>query len=322
MRLQANRLGMTLVELLATIAILGLLVALLLPAVQSARESARRVTCMNNVKQVMVAFHGYHQSFNCVPRAYHGPGLRNLDGTGVPSTRRGTAFWEMMPFLEQAALYTRANGDSAHSSVNGVAMPGFNCPTDPRHIAMTALSNYAINFQVVGRPQFGDNIEGVSCGGANIWYVNADPSQTNLTPTTNLAAVRDGASNTLVIGEKYRTCRIDGAFSNEWGGGAWQMRSLPVFAYGNATGSTSFTTCKGNNHNNVGPLSKPQPAGEPVATQGVDTCTSMRTQAFHAGGVMAAGFADGSVRAIQGDISGDTWWALCTPRQRDIPGEF
>jgi prepilin-type N-terminal cleavage/methylation domain-containing protein len=320
-----NRLGMTLVEMLVVIAIIGLLIAMLLPAVQSARESARRVACINNVKQVMVAFLHYHHSFNCVPRAYHGPGLRTVNGAAVPSTRRGTAFWEMLPFLEQEALYTRADGDLFNSSVNArsVQIPVFRCPTDSRAINYSGRGNYATNFQVVGRPQFGQNVAGVSCkGGGNDAYFNADPSQTNMTPTRSLAAVVDGQSNTLVIGEKYRACRIDNWMGNEWGGGPWQMRTLPVFAFGDVRGVTSFTECMGGNQNNVGPLSKPQPAGPPVEIQDANTCTSMRTQTFHAGNVMSVGFADGSVRVLQGDISGDTWWALCTPGQADIPGEF
>jgi type II secretory pathway pseudopilin PulG len=322
---------MTLVEVLVVIAIIGLLIGLLLPAVQSSREAGRRTLCLNNVKQLMTAFQAFHNSFGYVPRAYHGAGARNADGTAVVAgSRRGSAFWEMMPFLEQGQLFDRAGGDNYAGMAHWVQLPGLLCPTDSRSVAhanwpagtTVALVNYALNFQVVGRPRYGDNVVGVSCGGAEETYVNPDPAHTNFTPMAPLSAITDGLSNTLVCGEKYRTCRVDGFFGNAWAGSGWNVRTMPLFAFGNPAGTSSFVNCNGYSHNNVGPNSKPQPAGPLVTSMGVNTCSGMRTQAIHAGGLMTAGFADGSARTIRDDISGDTWWAVCTPKQLDLPGEF
>jgi len=96
---------------------------------------------------------------------------------------------------------------------------------------------------------------------------------------------------------------------------------MPMFAFGSRDGLTSFVTCEGRNHSNVGPNSKPQKAGNLVVDLNANTCSSMRTQAFHSGNMMA-GFGDGSVRSIRDDIDGLTWWAICTPKEGDLPGDF
>lgn len=181
--------------------------------------------------------------------------------------------------------------------------------------------NYAINFQVAGRPEFGNNVLGTSCSTTAV-YVNDDPAQTNFSPNTTMDRLfTDGTSKTLVFAEKYRVCRTDGFFGNAWGVGAWDARFLPMFAFGSRNGVTSFVNCEGRNHNNVGPNSKPQRAGSLVSDLSTNTCSSMRTQAFHSGSMMAS-FGDGSVRAIRDDIDGQTCWAICTPNEGDLPGEF
>jgi len=321
--------GFTLVELLVVIAIIGTLVGLLLPAVQSAREAGRRNTCSNNVKQLMLAYHSYHDAFRRVVRAWHGPGPRETDNTVIPTTKRGTAFWELMPFNEQSALYDRVAGDNygadnpQHSPISA-----FQCPTDTRAKVYEnrspgthfAYGNYAINFQVAGRPE-GTSSVGRTCN-VNVAYVNPDPSMTNMTPNVDIGRLfTDGTSKTIVFGEKYRVCHTPNRNGNTWAHGPWNLSYMPLFAYGNRGGTTHYTSCGGSSHNNVGPTSKPQAAGNQMTGQSADTCSSARTQAFHTG-MMMAGFADGSARAIRDDIDGNTWWAICTPNQGEIPGEY
>jgi prepilin-type N-terminal cleavage/methylation domain-containing protein len=331
--------GFTLVELLVVIAIIGTLVGLLLPAVQSAREAGRRSSCMNNVKQLMLAYHSYHDAFRRVPRLWHGPGhwnYTNNPANGNPpyfnnsTHKRGTAFWELMPFNENAALFDTAGGDSfKHPEASRpcyAVIPGFQCPSDTRAKNQSnsatgwALTNYPINFQVAARPELAVTLD--SCT-----EPLDNPTRINFTPQTDFGRrFTDGMSKTIVFGEKYRTCLRNAELGNTWGHPPTRMRSVAMFAYGNPQGTVSYSECVGKSDNNVGPTSKPQLASNPLTgtnenSWNSNTCSGMRTQAFHTG-IMTAGFADGSTRAISDSIDGDTWWALCTPNQGDTPGEF
>src|SRR5690606_35812635 len=94
--------GFTLIELLVVIAIIAVLIALLLPAVQQAREAARRSQCRNNLKQLGIAMHNYHDVHRTFPY-----GFREIGGTGAAEiTRRDTWFQAILPFIDQANLYT------------------------------------------------------------------------------------------------------------------------------------------------------------------------------------------------------------------------
>ena len=102
-RIPTRRRGFTLVELLVVIAIIGILVALLLPAIQAAREAARRSECVNNMKQIAVAFHNYHDSFDTFPRYCY-------RGTGQPS--QSCSHWEgfsahtmILPYIEEQTVW-------------------------------------------------------------------------------------------------------------------------------------------------------------------------------------------------------------------------
>ena len=127
--------GFTLIELLVVIAIIAVLVALLLPAVQQAREAARRSSCKNNLKQLGLALHNYHDVYNKFPARKGG-----TDGTNSATSNRGrlSGYMGLMPFLDQAPLFNQVQGGtppggpsawSAWAAWN-VRIPGLLCPSD------------------------------------------------------------------------------------------------------------------------------------------------------------------------------------------------
>src|SRR6188474_2972552 len=129
------RRGFTLVELLVVIAIIGVLVALLLPAVQSAREAARRTQCTNNMKQIGLACHNFHDTYGTVPN------IVSYTPTGGGGTTGGFGSgWGFLPFLlpyvEQKALFDTINFNSnvccnSLKQVHNAYIPAFSCPSDP-----------------------------------------------------------------------------------------------------------------------------------------------------------------------------------------------
>lgn len=148
--------GFTLVELLVVIAIIGVLIALLLPAVQQAREAARRIQCTNHQKQIGLALHNYHDTFlnlphNAVPQ----------DSSGQSMQRGCSWLIRLLPFVEQSAAYDQIvfsgdfsmqDGPSPNSVVLGqLRVPGFNCPSSPLPELETQNTNAngAVELQLV-----------------------------------------------------------------------------------------------------------------------------------------------------------------------------
>jgi len=231
------RSGFTLVELLVVIAIIGILVALLLPAVQAAREAARRMSCSNNLKQVALSLHNYHDTFKQMPPRAVGPwqsvhqglvngglswavltlpfvegqaasdaisgALKGQAGVLIPAptpTGQGTATTTTHP------LYARISANNLQS----FEFAGFLCPSGPRttqasaSAAAPALAGYTVG-GTLGRLSYKACIGGNSQGSnatTVYWGLNsnADGTFSNLRGT-NFADLTDGTSNVVVIGE-------------------------------------------------------------------------------------------------------------------------
>ena len=196
---RSARQGFTLVELLVVIAIIGILIALLLPAVQAAREAARRGQCTNNLKQLALAFHNYHDSFKAFP-----PYSRR-SGNGGAQSYAYSAFVAVLPYIEQKALYDqiksvsqdfywRADEKSASATqttdqiVAATPLAAFLCPSDK------AFPNTAYR---------GTSTYGV-CAGSNIgWDISESRQNGVFRPisATPMSAITDGTSNTIMLGE-------------------------------------------------------------------------------------------------------------------------
>jgi prepilin-type N-terminal cleavage/methylation domain-containing protein/prepilin-type processing-associated H-X9-DG protein len=143
MTARRKRFGFTLVELLVVIAIIGILVALLLPAVQAAREAARRMSCSNNLKQIGLALHNYHDVYKQFAIGTRDQDPANPPGTARPwnggAHRKGTVLVKILPFMEQQPLFDQLDfrGDIfaqlqalGFGSDNGTKMEIYICPSD------------------------------------------------------------------------------------------------------------------------------------------------------------------------------------------------
>ena len=124
-----SRPGFTLIELLVVIAIISVLIALLLPAVQSAREAARCAQCVNNLKQIGLAMHNYHESRNALPAA-------EMTFLGLPNGTNFSAMSQALPYMEQSNLFNALNFslpdiDPTNNTVMLTNINNLICPSDP-----------------------------------------------------------------------------------------------------------------------------------------------------------------------------------------------
>jgi prepilin-type N-terminal cleavage/methylation domain-containing protein/prepilin-type processing-associated H-X9-DG protein len=184
-----RRKGFTLIELLVVIAIIGVLIALLLPAVQSAREAARRAQCVNNLKQIGLALHNYAESRGALPGAY-----LSYEFTKFSALSQVLGYMEQMP-LFNALNFSLPFDSPTNDTVRTTIVSSFLCPSDdPNPIpARGAATNYMADM-----------------GSWIVWQSSSGPNANMLPPNgvfygnsaTKFADVRDGLSNTGFFSER------------------------------------------------------------------------------------------------------------------------
>ena len=214
-RVQRGKPAFTLVELLVVIAIIGVLVALLLPAVQVARESARRMQCQNNLKQIGVALHNYEQTHKRFP-----PGLvqQQADpqfaaGATAANTINDTESWAwgafLLPYIEQQQLYDQAGigrGDLLERHVPEASTPlkAYRCPSDGRAPKVRVGVGFTVRFGPWALSNYKANCGHQGCGisGSDgiFWRSNA-PGEGGTPSDIGFRQIEDGTSSTIAIGE-------------------------------------------------------------------------------------------------------------------------
>lgn len=318
--------GFTLVELLVVIAIIGVLIALLLPAVQQAREAARRMQCTNHIKQLGIAVHNYHDTFKKLP--YNAS--PKIPATGTTVYRGPSWFVRLFPFIEQNAAYDQLifSGDWTHQDIpnpntnvlNGMVVAGLHCPSSA--LPETATWDKHGVAYVAQRTNY-VGIKGSSIQGGTTNVTSPTPNRsmygqafyngviTDIDPQNNagaikLASITDGTSNTLFVSEQSNyqydgTEKFDCTSSGYWGG-AWS-----------AGGSNSWS-------HNVTVLRYPIGAFKGTGNTAAYNSNVALTSA-HPGGVMG-GLSDGSVRFVAETVNFATLTALCDRADGAVVGEY
>ncbi len=316
----------TLIELLVVIAIIGVLIGLLLPAVQKVREAAARAKCANNLKQIGLALLNYEGANGRFPAGYVDG---NLNPDSTPDNDVGPGWgWAtyILPFMEQNNIYSQINlsvtvGTGANVQISQTAIPIYQCPSDPYQdtfpvydsnfnapVAMLAHANYVgCNgweecFNNAGGDAQGGGADGGAGGfgkaGDGLFYRNS---------RNRIADVLDGMSNTIIVGERSGN-HSPSTWTGAYPGGrcpAWMAATPntpylppPSPAYDNADFGEAFVLSHGN------------PTHVPCADLPIydpDTFYSL-----HAGRGCNFLFGDGSVHFITASINGQLYQALCT----------
>jgi len=253
----------TLVELLVVIAIIGILVALLLPAIQAAREAARRSQCQNNVKQIGVALHNYHDTHKVFPPGGLDYGWSASGGT-EPANKlvkniNGLAL--LLPFMEQQSLYSELNfsqafshvgpapqtqgnivpsarpfagnaGTSGNAAVLGQIVPTFVCPSDRMELIRLGTTGVYAILDGSGVAGIKTNYDFSAWRGDNDrfndWATIAQTTKRMFgeNSDTSTASVLDGTSNTIAVGE---TCHwVANGSCPAWGYRGWVMTGADI----------------------------------------------------------------------------------------------
>ncbi len=280
-----KRKGFTLVELLVVIAIIGILIGMLLPAVQQVRDAARRTDSANRLRQLALAVHNMESSFQELP-----PSITTV--TNDKGYIRGSVFLQLLPYLEQQNLLELTIDTGDYYGVYREKVGFFRNPCDitegaPGFINHTpwgeyGLIGYAANYQALGKIRPNDR------------------------DVHRMASLADGTSNTLLFAEKYMSCRNADFYSNNdyWYYNIWAYGEEywyewnPVFA-AYITGPESMFQVR------------------PTEGNEEATCNPLLASSPRSSGILVSK-GDGSSTMLRATIEPEVWWALCTPNGGEV----
>jgi prepilin-type N-terminal cleavage/methylation domain-containing protein len=293
---RSRRTAFTLIELLVVIAIIAILIGLLVPAVQKVREAANRATCVNNLKQLGLAFHNHHDTYKAFPsggRRYNDTRLMTNNNPDTYLTQRWGWGYQILPFAEQSNLWR----EPTLAVARGTPVPLYSCPSRraPQIFNGLALGDYAGNGGDTNEndPNPTGALSRIPAGG------------TALSNRINFAALRDGTSNILLVGEKYVTISLYlGGSAAETGGYIRQWGDLNGYYAGWGWDTVRFGRQQPRQDDNLLNYRGRTPADQPPQLP-VDFFGSAHTGGFN--GVLC----DGSVRMISYTINLDIMKALC-----------
>jgi prepilin-type N-terminal cleavage/methylation domain-containing protein len=326
-----KRAGFTLLELLVVCAIIAVLLGLLLPAVQRARESANRTKCQSNLRQLALGMHTHHDVKGCLPPALGWIGSGNFAGSIY-----GNAFYHLLPFIEERGVFEQGNGYVAStgspatyyadfsakdvpSRPRSQALPLFQCPVD---ITMPTTgmgpfnadwgaSSYAYNAQVFGKPT-------LAAGGTSI---DLGPSSWARLPKLPFD-IPDGLASTILLTEKLAGCS-----GRNMGSSPISWNNLTLFTLVNpnqpAVGAFRIPNWPSWNFNNTNSNTADGPVSAPTDClplfNATPPCDPTRPSGGHSG-ILVVVMSDSSTRVVAKTVSPASWWAALTSNGKDIVG--
>jgi prepilin-type N-terminal cleavage/methylation domain-containing protein/prepilin-type processing-associated H-X9-DG protein len=306
------RRAFTLIELLVVIAIIAVLIGLLLPAVQKVREAAARLKCQNNLKQIGVALHAYHDAANefPAPRPVNKSGQFLQAGivgsifVGYTEQNIGSWMYRLLPYVEQSNLHASALGGATVAvantkvlAVRGVTVPGYECPSDPRAGQQYAVGTF--KFSLTGYAGVTGTDETGTGGNARNGLFAVGGAAVTPKLSVRIGSITDGTSNTVAVGERPPSADL------QWG--PWfQTDTNSLLGHPNlATNASGCTVPKGYVPDDVS-----------------DKCAWTHYWSVHPGGANWLQ-ADGSVRFLSYRAGTISLPALITIAGGDIvPGDF
>jgi prepilin-type N-terminal cleavage/methylation domain-containing protein/prepilin-type processing-associated H-X9-DG protein len=321
-RIPARR-GFTLIELLVVIAIIAVLIGLLVPAVQKVREAANRTQCRNNLKQIGLALHHYHDSHKKFP-----PGYVSSVGSGGPADDKGPGWgWAalLLPYLEQEVVFRQIHFDKditdpVNAAIRVTSLPVFQCPSDPAQLTFTVdvLNDPTPDYSTPLKDVKGNPVQVAHSNYVGIFgnpEITLDPGFLLDAPDypersiahrgmfyrnskVRIADVTDGTSNTLFVGERSSNLAY-ATWVGSVTGGQVPPKIPETFNFG-PEGAPVLTLGHTGDASDVPPHTPNSPVNH------VDDFWSRHPQ-----GVNFL-FVDGSVRNINDTISPPVWWALGT----------